>query len=87
MQLFITGKSRYVEQEVLQEAARFFGKYLFKRLYSKITIDLSISSKDLPKHVDGFCDWSDNNKKPRYFEIQLRSNMSEDYYFEMQTCQ
>lgn len=78
MQLFVTGKSRYVNHEVIEEAARFFGEYLFKRLYKKVTIDLILSSKDMPKNVDGYCDWSDNNKKPRYFEIQLRSNMSED---------
>ena len=79
MNLEIKGKAKNVKSRTICDAVEFYaGHLLTKRLKNKISLKINISKSNLPDNIDGFCDWMDDNKSPRDFEITVRPNLSKE---------
>jgi len=79
MRLKITGSmaDKALKKEMRAAADFFASRLLSEKVNKNIHVDL-VLTKDLLKEdkVYGWCDWIDNNLRPRYFEIEMDADLS-----------
>jgi hypothetical protein len=80
MLIEIKGKAKHLKKKDIRKAVETFAGYLLSdKLSSRIELKIILSKKHLSKGIDGYCDWMDNSKSPRMFEIVVRPSLkSED---------
>lgn len=76
MLIEIKGKAKHLKKKDIRKAAELYAEYLLsEKLSSQIELKIILSKKHLAKGIDGYCDWMDNNKSPRIFEIVVRPSL------------
>lgn len=73
MYISITGGTKKQKQLVKEVAQWAANEVLGKRLANVIDIDFEIKKK---LDADGWCEWLDDNLRPREFKIQVRAEQS-----------
>jgi len=76
MFLEIDGKPKNLSLGTIEEATRFYGKYLLGRLYRNIYLTVIFQKFDKDCNDYAYCDWVDNNRYAREFEITICDNLS-----------
>ncbi len=75
MKVHIKGESKHLDKNRAREAIKFYAKILMPRLVDKITIFLSFKHMKNDYEIAN-CSWSDDNRRPREFEIEVNNSMS-----------
>ena len=73
MRVNFVGHINKKTKDLIEEAVIFFGEYLMgKRLANNVEVEVKIT-RGLARRdgVAGWCDWEDDNVRPRAFEIEL----------------
>jgi hypothetical protein len=78
MHITITGHSRHVSHQLIQQALEYYAQQLLPRLAPRLTVHVNITNLHRSQGNSGSCTWTDRRWRPRCFEIEIEASIGVD---------